>query len=409
MDQRRLSIPYSLLAAVALSGCSSWGDVPTAYRVDSGLEPQHIDEHVRFRTTYYFRVLTGCRIDTTKNEDLSTDGSPFIKRVKGEFVPLSDSLYRFRMTGQTAALFNKVHFESGVLRKEQIDPFGSAVRYNEDTNSFIPVSAEELRHDARREAAIQDIDRIRKLYKDINADTTLTSSDKTALLAKLLLIIEDRLDTVKNTLPFNTSNPTPQVTSPSGSSPATAQEQAKPGDQPAADTSKELETTKKALAEAQKQLEENQTKEKAVLTDLNGKIEARLNDLGTDQKSKRASADGDSANCNGRPSTTKYYLLGPEGSKELDPNDRLLMALSVDSRPLIGMLQQISEHKFQSAGSELKVMEDLLQERGRIYDAHMKLLKAKEDALKPSGPTDESRLELLLNALRETFAATSTK
>jgi hypothetical protein len=138
-----LLLSQSVLAFALLSGCSWLADVSSTMRVDTGLEPENIDSNVRFRTTYYFRVLTGCRIDTTPLKDRDKD-SPFVKRISGEFVPLNDSLYRFRMTGQAAALFKRVHFESGVLRKEQIDPFGSTVRYNDQTHAFTPISADEV-------------------------------------------------------------------------------------------------------------------------------------------------------------------------------------------------------------------------------------------------------------------------
>mgnify|MGYP007111983813 CR=1 FL=1 len=183
MTHQLCLIPLICLAAIALSGCTSWGDVPAALRVDSGLEPQHIDDQVRFRTTYYFRVLSGCRIDTTPKDEYSADSLPFMKRVRGEFKPLSDSLYRFRMTGQAAALYSKVHFESGVLKKSQIDPFGSAIRYNEQTNSFLPVSADDLRADAKRQIARGEIHDLRAVsYTHLRAHETVLD-----LVCRLLL------------------------------------------------------------------------------------------------------------------------------------------------------------------------------------------------------------------------------
>lgn len=136
---RQTRLPLAVLRGflfVAGTGCSWLSDVSSSMRVDTGLNPENMDDNVRFRTTYYFRVLTGCRIDPPdSNQYDRTNG--LVKRTKGNFTPLNDSLYRFRMTGQAAALFKRVHFESGVLRKQQIDSFGSAVRYNETANSFI--------------------------------------------------------------------------------------------------------------------------------------------------------------------------------------------------------------------------------------------------------------------------------
>lgn len=112
--------------------------------------------------------------------------------------------------------------------------------------------------------------------------------------------------------------------------------------------------------------------------------------------------------CSGKPSENKYYLLGPEGAKELDPNDRLLLALSVDSKPLISAMQKLSERKMQVASTNLKTVEELLEERGRILDTKTLLHKATTDAGKATGPTDQSDLKTLLNALRKPYVTETT-
>ena len=201
MKTQRSIVRHSILVLTILSGCSWLGDVPSNMRVDTGLEPHNIDDNVRFRTTYYFRVLTGCRIDAKDPNEHANDAALFAKRTHGHFVPLNDSIFRFRMTGQAAALFNRVHFESGVLRKEQIDPFGSTVRYNEQTNAFTPVSADEARADATRHAMMQEIQQFRTLYRDLVADSTLEADHRAQLFTKLIAMIEDRLDQIKASRP----------------------------------------------------------------------------------------------------------------------------------------------------------------------------------------------------------------
>ncbi|MEK6803128.1 MAG: hypothetical protein AABZ34_10715 [Nitrospirota bacterium] len=74
------------------------------------------------------------------------------------------------MTGQAAALYSQVHFESGVLKKSQIDSFGSAIRYNEQSNSFVPVSADDLQADAKRQIARGEVRDLRALYQEIKDD-----------------------------------------------------------------------------------------------------------------------------------------------------------------------------------------------------------------------------------------------
>jgi len=402
MKHRLCLIPLIGLAVMAISGCASWGDVPAALRVDSGLEPQHIDDQVRFRTTYYFRVLSGCRIDTTSEDERSADSSPFMKRVRGEFKPLSDSLYRFRMTGQAAALYSKVHFESGVLKKSQIDPFGSAIRYNEQTNSFLSVSADDLQADAKRQIARGEIHDLRALYQEIRDDKYLESTARETLLAKVVLIIEDRLEQLKPLRAVSVPPRAVVIDKPKESAEASD----KPSVQPDLKTGEQATELQTKLNEANDALANQKTKEKATLQDLSKTIEGRLEEL---DAAKSRSEAKKNASCSGRPSETKYYLLGPEGAKELDPNDRLLLALSLESKPLIGALQQLSARKFQAAGPDLKTMERLLEERGRIFDGQRTLLKATGDLQRETGPTDQSKLETLLGTLRMPITTTDTK
>ena len=398
-----LSISPSVLALTLLSGCSWLGDVSSNMRVDTGLEPQNIDSNVRFRTTYYFRVLTGCSIDTMAPADRADDKSPFAKRVKGEFVPLNDSLYRFRMTGQAAALFNRVHFESGVLRKEQIDPFGSSVRYNEQTHAFTPISADDVRADNARHAAMQDVEQFRKIYTDLVKDDSLTVNHKTQLYTKLITMIEDRLDQIKASRPQGAISP-PSSPGIAGTDPTdielinlekelsatesklgeattqfvstqstldeakkkvadiianlTSAKAALTSPDPSTGKSKQdIETLTTELTEAEQALIKAETNRNAAQTLVTGltkesrdvktaivksrqgltgvkkdtvtslktlkeKVEELLKELG--EKIPASPTNPRTAACGGKPSENKYYLLGPEGSKELDPNDRLL-------------------------------------------------------------------------------------
>ena len=99
--------------------------MPEAMRVRSGTDPRNQDDFVRFRATYYLRVEDTCRkaniCKTTTDTETNTDTEE-----QCESMPHDNSaLYRFRMTGKARTLTTKVKFESGVLRKAEIDPFGS--------------------------------------------------------------------------------------------------------------------------------------------------------------------------------------------------------------------------------------------------------------------------------------------
>ncbi len=58
--------PVDLLLLAGI--CSTLGDVPPALRVYGGEQPANQDQQVRFRTTYYFRIVDSCKIEAGKTE-----------------------------------------------------------------------------------------------------------------------------------------------------------------------------------------------------------------------------------------------------------------------------------------------------------------------------------------------------
>lgn len=142
----------SLLCAIFIFmtiGCT----VPKHMRVRSGIDPRHKDDDVRFRTTYYFRVIDPDR------ETLDEEKPNKIQK---------DSLYRFRMTGKANSLTNKVHFESGILDKDEIDPFGAAIVYDEELGRHRYVSQSETKMKAVRNEKYAEIKRMKKLYDELS-------------------------------------------------------------------------------------------------------------------------------------------------------------------------------------------------------------------------------------------------
>ena len=140
----------TLLCTLLAGGCS----VPDSMGVRSGADPRHQDDNVRFRSTYYFRVFDVCR-----------DAAG---RAVSNRAPRLDSLYRFRMTGKASALFSKVRFESGVLHKSEIDPFGATVVLDEKLGRPRFVSREETDRAARRNERHDEIERLIELLKKLD-------------------------------------------------------------------------------------------------------------------------------------------------------------------------------------------------------------------------------------------------
>ena len=108
----------SAAATVLLSACAR----PPSATVNEGADPFNVDKDVVFRTTYYFRVFDYCVARKLKNQKFDE-----------VVVPLTDSLYRFRMTGKAGSNVSDVKFESGTLMAWEIDPFGAKVEYDPES------------------------------------------------------------------------------------------------------------------------------------------------------------------------------------------------------------------------------------------------------------------------------------
>ncbi len=315
MPQHRLPLhihsTVCLFLLVACGGCSTLGDVPPALRVDQGEHPAYQDEQVRFRTTYYFRIVDACKVEEGMTQsgdgDYATTSEPFRVRQNGKLKIVSDSLYRFRMTGKASALFANIRFESGVLRAEQIDPFGSQVQFDQTTNAFRVVPASVSRAEARRVDIVREVDRLVTLSEKVTSkygDATEVKSEISRQITKQIKLLGDENDSGMGTAGNGTGNSTKNSSDP----------------------------------------------------------------LCPD----------------GRPIQRSYFLYGPEGVRRLDPDQRLLMAMTSNSKPLIGMLQQLSGmalHGQQPAEADWK---NLMDERVRVSEAldDLKSVMAKEDRQK---------------------------
>lgn len=307
---------YLSIVILAVQGCA-FGDLPSSLRIDTGDEPAYRDDDVRFRTTYYFRVVDSCQLNSGAEEkNYDTSRSPFRVKETGKLKIVNDTLYRFRMSGKGSALFNQIHFESGVLRAEQIDPFGTAIVLDEVNNVFTVKSASSFRDQDKRKAIQREIDQLRELYRDLAKGKVTepelfddgSQSLRDAIKAKIQLL----------------------ATATDISSPATS--------------------------------------------------DAGNQDLKKGQKTILCPE--------GRPAKQSYLLYGPEGVRELDPDERLLMAMSSSSKPLIGMLQQLSGKQLRESQRLPSNTQEIANERAWIFALKKKLTRA-ETALEPSIDLEE--------------------
>ncbi len=148
---------YALLIVVMvlLAGCAR----PPSATVGEGADPFHIDKDVAFRTTYYFRVFDYCVAKKLKNQEF-----------EDVVVPLTDSLYRFRMTGKANTLLSDIKFESGTLKAWELDPFGAKVEYDPESRRVRVISPREVAADAKRAALKRDVKDLLALHSEIRKE-----------------------------------------------------------------------------------------------------------------------------------------------------------------------------------------------------------------------------------------------
>jgi hypothetical protein len=304
--------------------------------VTYGLNPQNVDDDVRFRTTYYFRTFDYCwDANVPLAQLIGTDSE---KKVRvwnyRDIIPESDTLYRYRMTGKASAAFSKIRFESGTLRKEQIDPFGTDVRYSSEADGFYVRDRGEVKALAEREelrlAQRRRIDDMLMHYNQLKGTDTVAA---TAILAKITAAIEAYLsgggisDAQLNALVATVTALGPQ------------------------------------LAAASAELKDEIKK----LTIAAASSQTLTNELGQCPVGQRIRKG--------------FQIMGPEGIKTFDQDERLLMAMSSSASPLIETLQEYSSHILNSRVDTTGQLLALAKENGRIETARREISDARR--LKP--------------------------
>ncbi len=191
-----------LLCAVFLFAAAAGCGVPKHMRVRSGVDPRYQDDDVRFRNTYYFRVF-----DPENGTETATNGIGVSKIQK-------DSLYRFRMTGKAHSLSNKVHFESGILHEDEIDPFGAAVVYDKKLGRHRFVSQFDTKQEVVRNQQYAEIAKLMDLFEEVSKKVG-TDTNTTALENIQTAYATQITNTIQNIkIPGATIDPDPTTINP---------------------------------------------------------------------------------------------------------------------------------------------------------------------------------------------------
>jgi hypothetical protein len=329
-------------------------------------DPVHADKDVAFRTTYYFRVFDYCAIKD---------------RLAGKTVtrPLNDTLYRFVMTGKSSTLLSNIRFESGTLLAQQIDPFGSTVEYDKDVGRFRLVSREDVQTEIRREQAIESYDRLFALYQGMakaepKKDDSLNDL-RTALVDALKAFIDEfqkaslgPADPRLEQMAVGRITPTNPIPIP-GDGKLTIPFTVEGQQLPTRSFTLVLET------------QEDETL-KATLQEEEGAVVARL-----DRPKPVECFDDQILDRRG------FQILGPEGWRTFDQDERLLMVMSTDAQPLIGTMKELSQRLIQSRAPALAFERALPVERLRVANTKQSL----------DSPPPEPTPEAILDQAIQTF------
>ena len=319
-----VNVPYLgmlTLIIFSLSGCKS---IPDNMHVREGVSPRGQDDQVRFRTTYYFRTFDFCQdLDDQIGSDTpgsNTIPTPGPKKESRKQI-LHDTMYRFRMTGKAAALFNKVHFEAGTLRKHQIDPFGSTIEFDAKANRFRYKSQEK-----NEAAAIYD-----DIWREIYRLKSFKVPDGSTLASKIDVLIEQYLDRLAPGDTFNLAAHRIVIV----------------------DRLKELnKEISSYLAEADAAKRQASLAKIETLSELLKKLDVN------------ESTPPPPLGCSNKlPARRGFQVLGPEGWRTFDPDERLILAMSSSAKPLVDTLREISDRVLQQEAKNGVGHESILRER----------------------------------------------
>lgn len=270
-------IVFACVLVTLMAGCAT----PQSMHVRNGVDPRNQDDDVRFRTTYYFRVFDVCDDDAESQEPKA---SSYRKRI------VSDSLYRFTMTGKASSLSN-VHFESGTLQSSDIEPFGASVAFDAKSGRFSVRSQRETAAEDARNRALMEVRDLLQLRKELQSATPGNST-----LASEVSELDRRIG--------------------------------------------------------------------GTLTEL-GESRSDVRDQQTDTEGNRGTQ---AVACSTR-TRRGFQILGAEGWRTFDQDERLLMAMSTRAEPLIETLRELSHRILNQKKSETDMLRPLLEEHGLLQQA----------------------------------------
>jgi hypothetical protein len=380
-----------LLTALILCGLGgligACAEVPKHMQVDSGLNPKNQDKEVRFRTTYYFRVFDYCA-------DKSNGGieTPFA----------IDSLYRFRMTGKANSLTTRVNFESGTLTAGQIDPFGATVKFDKKNGQFYFKTQEQVQQEAARERQFEELDRLveeyrkmadmlsRKPVKGLNPDEAQLLENIFTVLEEMITQMEGTPDGASASLKLNQLKAdVNEIKNKLASEPeaslsvedqrlltsfrTTIDNQialirgVSGGPPPIEESIRQLEKYQGLKEELEKKSSEPLSdEEQKKLKFLQQLVEGIKKQIISNIKPTTPPLTTSAENGYCQNPRRGFQILGPEGWRTFNQDERLIMAMNATGEPLIATMQELAGRVLDNQPIEAELLLPLMEEDLRI-------------------------------------------
>lgn len=375
-----------------LCGCAP----PTSMHVRAGGEPQHEDDDVLFRSTHYFRVFDFCVEQETAGKRR--------KEIQ------SDTLYRFRMTGKGKSWANAVRFESGTLRAGQIDPFGAAIEFDSKGKPYF-VSQQKREEQRQVENQYEEAARLQRLAKDLKAEKGFDNQAEIARgkLSDALTLIgpgagsmladarSDAGDAVRDFIqtiePMDAKNPAHVAARGELVSELSSRTEALKESRSALELMVAIDGAQQAIDSVRDEKLKQLTYAGEVAGSKNVAQVNTAERLKHTKKRLLKSSDSTSVATTsqaelfcpqGKPAKRGYQILGPEGWRTFDQEERLVLAMSSNGKPLLDALRQLSSRILaQKAGPGLS-SDVSLTELLRAANARAGLAGIKADELEKS-------------------------
>ena len=449
--------PFTKLAACLAIVCLLAAcERPASMQVREGDDPHYEDEDVAFRTTYYFRVFDYCagadsseaayaqvpRIDSLYRFRMTGKASTIGKKVRFESGTLksyqvdpfgADVIYdknigKLRFISQQEsdqrakreAAFND--FERLLKRYKELTSEADANR-QEAVNAAIEASikvAVDAIGEAEAVADFQERTRIlaEELEKAVSRGAEMPQGVPTSTLELLETALNDQLQTFAEISPNTQTVEQTSVTGPEREALEMRLHALRGANEVLqAEAESQVRTAEDAIAAAgtaREQAAENEVAKEAAEEQLRQALEqkASADALATLAKEKNEEADALERRLYGAAidqiaadavlvcpgSLTRrrgFQILGPEGWRTFDQDDRLVMAMSSDASPIIGVLEDLSSRVLNARSTNEVLLVPLVQERLRTVQAQRAL-----EQVQP-GTSPEKVVETVLKAFNQ--------